>query len=56
MKRCLMVTGGPLDLPFGRRFLLGRTYELVLAVDAGLAACEALGPVSYTHLTLPTIA
>ena len=43
MKRCLMVTGGPLDLSFGRRFLLGRTYELVIAVDAGLAACEALG-------------
>ena len=43
MKRCLMVTGGPLDLSFGRRFLLGRTYDLVIAVDAGLAACEALG-------------
>lgn len=42
MKRCLMVTGGPLDLSFGRRFLLGRTYDLVIAVDAGLAACEAL--------------
>ena len=43
MKRCLMVTGGPLDLSFGIRFLLGRTYDLVIAVDAGLAACEALG-------------
>lgn len=36
MKRCLMVTGGPLDLSFGIRFLLGRTYDLVIAVDAGL--------------------
>lgn len=43
MKRCLMVTGGPLDLSFGRRFLSGRSYDFVIAVDAGLETCEALG-------------
>lgn len=46
MKRCLMVTGGPLDLSFGIRFLLGRTYDLVIAVDAAWLPARpwAFGP------------
>lgn len=43
MKRCLMVTGGPLDEEFAAWFLKGREYEFVIAVDAGFSACLRLG-------------
>lgn len=43
MKRCLMVTGGPLDPEFAAGFLEGREYGFVIAVDNGLSACLRLG-------------
>lgn len=43
MKRCLMVTGGPLDLEFAAGFLKNREYECIVAVDAGLSSCLKLG-------------
>ncbi|MCI8511193.1 MAG: thiamine diphosphokinase [Lachnospiraceae bacterium] len=42
-KRCLMISGGRLSLPFARDFLKGRSYECVIAVDAGFGACLKLG-------------
>ncbi len=42
MKRCLMVSGGPLDLEFAASFLGRRTYDFTIAVDAGVQACMAL--------------
>ncbi len=43
MKTCLIVTGGKLDLAFTRSFLERETFDKVIAVDAGLEACDALG-------------
>lgn len=43
MKRCLMITGGVLSLPFARDFIKERTYDLVIAVDAGLSYAGELG-------------
>ena len=43
MKRCLMVTGGPLDLAFAAEFLKDRRYDFVIAVDAGFSSCLKLG-------------
>ena len=43
MKRCLMVSGGRLSAEFAREFLKNRTYDLVIAVDAGLSVLETLG-------------
>lgn len=43
MKRCLIVTGGKLDLAFARFFLEQETFEKVIAVDGGLESVEALG-------------
>lgn len=43
MKRCLMITGGKLSLEFAEKFLEGRSYEFVIAADAGLASAGALG-------------
>lgn len=43
MKRCLMITGGKLSLEFAEKFLEGRSYEFVIAADAGLASADALG-------------
>lgn len=43
MKRCLMITGGILSLPFARGFIKERTYDLVIAVDAGLSYAGELG-------------
>lgn len=43
MKKCLIVTGGKLDLAFARSFLEKETFDKVIAVDAGLEAAEALG-------------
>lgn len=43
MKRCLMISGGPLDKEFAAGFLKGREYGFVIAVDAGLAVSMELG-------------
>jgi len=43
MKRCLIVTGGPPDEEFAAGFLEGRTYDMVIAVDAGFSLCLKLG-------------
>lgn len=43
MKRCLIVTGGRLSFPFADTFLKDRAYDLVIAVDAGLAHMARLG-------------
>ena len=43
MKRCLIVTGGSIDLAFAERFLRGRAYDRIVAADAGLLAVRALG-------------
>lgn len=42
MKRCLIVTGGKLDLAFARSFLKKETFDKVIAVDRGLEAVKAL--------------
>ncbi|MEY8393774.1 thiamine diphosphokinase [Lachnospiraceae bacterium 45-P1] len=42
MKRCLIVSGGPLDLEFAASFLKGRSYDVTIAVDAGVGACMSL--------------
>ena len=42
MKRCLMISGGPLDREFVGSFLEGRDYDLTIAVDAGFADCMEL--------------
>lgn len=41
MKRCLIVTGGTIDIAFAKDFLSQRTYDYVIAADAGL---EVLKP------------
>ena len=43
MKRCLIVTGGSIDLAFAEQFLRGRAYDRIVAADAGLLAVRALG-------------
>ncbi|MBQ7797042.1 MAG: thiamine diphosphokinase [Lachnospiraceae bacterium] len=43
MKHCLMISGGPLDLSFAKEFIKDRHYDLIVAVDAGFAACLELG-------------
>lgn len=43
MKHCLMISGGPLDLSFVKEFLKNRTYDFVVAVDAGFSVCMELG-------------
>ena len=43
MKRCLIITGGKLDLPFAGSFLGQETFDKIIAVDAGLEAVKALG-------------
>ena len=43
MKRCLIITGGPIDLGFARSYLSEERFERVIAVDRGLAAAGALG-------------
>lgn len=42
MKRCLMISGGPLDRGFARAFLKGQKYDFTIAVDAGFAVCMEL--------------
>lgn len=43
MRKALIVTGGKLDLAFARSFLNEHHFDKVIAVDAGLAAVDALG-------------
>ncbi len=43
MKRCLMISGGPLDRSFAGAFLKERRYDFIVAVDAGFSACMDLG-------------
>lgn len=43
MKRCLIVTGGKLDLSFAGLFLKNQSFERIIAVDGGLKAVKELG-------------
>ena len=43
MKRCLIVTGGKLDLAFARFYLERERFHLTIAVDGGLEAVQAPG-------------
>ena len=43
MKRCLVMTGGKLDLAFARSFLEHETFDKIIAVDGGLKAVKELG-------------
>ena len=43
MKRCLIITGGPIDLGFARSYLSGEGFDRVIAVDRGLNAAWTLG-------------
>ena len=45
MSRCLIITGGTIDISFARDFLQERRYDRVIAVDAGLEVLRHL------HLT-----
>lgn len=42
MKRCLILTGGSVDYPTASDFLKIYSYDIVIAVDSGLAAAEKL--------------
>ena len=42
MSRCLIITGGTIDISFARDFLQERSYDRVIAVDAGLEALRHL--------------
>lgn len=43
MKRCLIVTGGKLDMSFAGLFLKHEKFQKIIAVDGGLEAVKALG-------------
>ena len=43
MRRCLVITGGTIDLDFAGSFLKRETFDKVIAVDAGLECAMALG-------------
>lgn len=43
MKRCLIITGGKLDMSFAGLFLEHERFQKIIAVDAGLEAVKALG-------------
>ena len=45
MKRCVIITGGSLDLEFAGNFLRENQFEKHIAVDAGLRQAEMLGMV-----------
>ena len=40
MRRCLIITGGKLDLAFARSFLEKETFDKIIAVDGGLKAVK----------------
>ena len=42
MKRCLIVTGGTIDSAFAKDFLSQRSYDYVIAADAGLEVLRPL--------------
>lgn len=42
MKKCLVVTGGSIDISFVKDFLQNRKYDWVIAVDAGLEILDSL--------------
>lgn len=42
MRKCLIVTGGTIDIAFARDFLQDRVYDRVIAVDAGLSVLHHL--------------
>ena len=42
MKRCLIVTGGTIDIAFAKDFLSQRWYDYVIAADAGLEVLRPL--------------
>ncbi|WP_294149245.1 thiamine diphosphokinase [uncultured Clostridium sp.] len=42
MKKCLVVTGGSIDISFVKDFLQNRSYDWVIAVDAGLEILNSL--------------
>lgn len=42
MSRCLLITGGTMDIAFARDFLQDRKYDRVVAVDAGLETLRHL--------------
>lgn len=42
MKRCLIVTGGTIDIAFAKDFLSQRSYDYVIAADAGLEVLKPL--------------
>ena len=43
MRRCLIITGGKLDLAFAHSFLEKETFDKIIAVDGGLKAVKELG-------------
>lgn len=43
MKRCLIITGGKLNLDFARSFLKQEKFDKLIAVDGGLKAVKELG-------------
>lgn len=43
MSRCLIISGGPLDLEFAAGFIKRRSYDYIVAVDAGVDSCMRLG-------------
>lgn len=42
MKKCLIVTGGTIDISFIKEFLQNRKYDWIIAVDAGLEILKHL--------------
>ena len=50
MKRCLIVTGGTIDIAFAKDFLSQRSYDYVIAADAGL---EVLPVINQIDLPAP---
>lgn len=43
MKRCLIITGGTLDMGFAGDFLKRESFQKIISVDAGLEQTAALG-------------
>ena len=43
MKRCVIITGGTLDLDFAGNFMKRKAFDRVIAVDGGLKQAEDLG-------------
>lgn len=42
MKKCLVVTGGYIDLAFAKQFLQDKHYQMIIAADAGLEILKKL--------------